>query len=70
YLARYGLDPGQRRPDDAHWTGAEIKACCRLAALLDLPLVQAAQARGPGGGHLGRVDRPPADLGQRPVPLG
>ncbi|MCD0459078.1 AAA family ATPase, partial [Roseiconus lacunae] len=30
-------------PDDATWTGAEIKACCRLAALLDLPLAQAAQ---------------------------
>ena len=25
------------------WTGAEIKSCCRLAALLDVPLVQAAQ---------------------------
>lgn len=27
---------------DDQWTGAEIKACCRLAALLDLPLNQAA----------------------------
>jgi len=43
YLASYGLDPGQRRPRDAEWTGAEIKACCRLAALLDVPLVDAAQ---------------------------
>jgi hypothetical protein len=25
------------------WTGAEIKSCCRLASLLDVPLVQAAQ---------------------------
>ena len=25
------------------WTGAEIKSCCRLAALLDVPLAQAAQ---------------------------
>ena len=31
------------RPDDASWTGAEIKACCRLAALLDVTLTQAAQ---------------------------
>ena len=31
------------RPDDANWTGAEIKSCCRLASLLDVPLVQAAQ---------------------------
>src|SRR5262249_4517291 len=43
YLDSYGLDPTQGRPDDAQWTGAEIQACCRLAALLDLPLVQAAQ---------------------------
>jgi hypothetical protein len=29
------------RPDDTNWTGAEIKSCCRLASLLDVPLVQA-----------------------------
>jgi len=33
----------QARPDDTNWTGAEIKSCCRLASLLDVPLVQAAQ---------------------------
>jgi hypothetical protein len=43
YLAQYQLDRNQRLPDDAQWTGAEIKSCCRLAALLDLPLVQAAE---------------------------
>jgi hypothetical protein len=43
YLGRFELDARQRLPEDAHWTGAEIRACCRLAALLDLPLVQAAQ---------------------------
>ena len=31
------------RPDLTNWTGAEIKSCCRLASLLDVPLVQAAQ---------------------------
>jgi hypothetical protein len=31
------------RLEDANWTGAEIKSCCRLASLLDVPLVQAAQ---------------------------
>jgi len=31
------------QPDDANWTGAEIKSCCRLVSLLDVPLVQAAQ---------------------------
>jgi hypothetical protein len=43
YLRCFELDSSQRLPEDAHWTGAEIRACCRLAALLDLPLVQAAQ---------------------------
>ena len=43
YLPMFLLDRQQRRPDDAQWTGAEIRACCRLAALLDLPLTQAAQ---------------------------
>jgi hypothetical protein len=33
----------QAQPDDTNWTGAEIKSCCRLASLLDVPLVQAAQ---------------------------
>lgn len=41
YANHFGLDLSQRLPDDAQWTGAEIKACCRLSALLDIPLVQA-----------------------------
>jgi SpoVK/Ycf46/Vps4 family AAA+-type ATPase len=43
YLGHYELDAKQARPDDTNWTGAEIKSCCRLASLLDVPLVQAAQ---------------------------
>ena len=43
YTRHYGLDAKQARPDDSNWTGAEIKSCCRLASLLDVPLVQAAQ---------------------------
>jgi hypothetical protein len=39
----HGLDAKQARPDDSNWTGAEIKSCCRLASLLDVPLVQATQ---------------------------
>jgi hypothetical protein len=42
-VQHYGLDPRQLRPDDCQWSGAEIKSCCRLASLLDVPLVQAAQ---------------------------
>jgi len=43
YLQQFELDAGQSRPDDNGWTGAEIRACCRLASLLDVPLAQAAQ---------------------------
>ena len=39
----YGLDAKQPQPDDTNWTEAEIKSCCRLASLLDVPLVQTAQ---------------------------
>ena len=35
--------PIRLSPNDQQWTGAEIRACCRLAALLDVPLTAAAQ---------------------------
>jgi hypothetical protein len=40
---QFGTPEGQARPDDTSWTGAEIKSCCRLAALLEVPLTQAAR---------------------------
>ena len=43
YLKAFELDPDQARPKDDQWTGAEVRSCCRLAALLDVPLVAAAQ---------------------------
>ena len=43
YLDMFELDPQQPKPIDAQWTGAEVRACCRLAALLDVPLIEAAQ---------------------------
>ena len=43
YLNAFELDADQERPNDDRWTPAEIRACCRLAALLDVPLAQAAQ---------------------------
>ncbi|MHB8954936.1 MAG: AAA family ATPase [Pirellulaceae bacterium] len=43
YLRQFALDIDQRLPSDTDWTGAEIRACARLSALLDLPLVEAAQ---------------------------
>jgi SpoVK/Ycf46/Vps4 family AAA+-type ATPase len=43
YLDRFEFDHDAPRPADDGWTGAEIRSCCRLARLLDVPLVQAAQ---------------------------
>ncbi len=43
YRHQFEIDCDQRMPDDKDWTGAEIKACCRLSALLDVSLIQAAQ---------------------------
>jgi hypothetical protein len=42
YRRLFGIAEGQARPDDSSWTGAEIRSCCRLAALLDVTLAQAA----------------------------
>ncbi len=42
YLPMFDLEPDQPRPNDESWTGAEIRSCCRLAALLDVPLTAAA----------------------------
>jgi hypothetical protein len=42
YVEYFEIDGEQTRPDDQDWTGAEIRSCCRLAALLDVPLTQAA----------------------------
>ena len=43
YMEEYGLDSTQPHPVDADWTGAEIKACCRLAALLGVSLKEAGE---------------------------
>jgi hypothetical protein len=43
YRAQFGIPAAQSRPPDTDWTGAEIKSCCRLAALLDMSLVDAAR---------------------------
>ena len=41
YLDKFQLDAGQPKPPDENWSGAEIRACCRLAALLDISVLQA-----------------------------
>jgi hypothetical protein len=43
WLRAFELDPDQPKPKTDQWTGAEIRSCCRLASLLDVPLVEAAQ---------------------------
>ena len=42
YRQQFAIPASQARPDDTSWTGAEIKSCCRLAALLAMTLTQAA----------------------------
>lgn len=42
YIQAFALDADQSMPNDKGWTGAEVRACCRLSALLDVPLKQAA----------------------------
>src|SRR5262249_14816827 len=42
YRKQFGIAQSQSRPNDTDWTGAEIRSCCRLAALLDVSLVEAA----------------------------
>ncbi len=42
YIDKFTLDAKQRRPQDTDWTGAEIRACCRLAALMEASLIDAA----------------------------
>ena len=43
YRRQFQIEDSQPQPEDVDWTGAEIKACCRLAALLDLSLLDAAR---------------------------
>ena len=52
YLEKFGLATSQPRPNDRDWTGAEIRSCCRLAALLDVP----ASSLGPAVEHRGERD--------------
>ncbi len=42
YEHHYGIEK-PKHPVDDDWTGAEIKACCRLSKLLDVSLTEAAQ---------------------------
>jgi hypothetical protein len=42
YRRQYDIAVNQPIPDDNDWTGAEIKSCCRLSALLDVSLTVAA----------------------------
>ncbi len=42
YRCQYDIPANQPIPMDTDWTGAEIKSCCRLSALLEIPLTEAA----------------------------
>ena len=41
YRQQFAIPSEQNQPNDTDWTGAEIRACCRLAALLGVTLEQA-----------------------------
>jgi ATP-dependent 26S proteasome regulatory subunit len=43
YVQKFGLETREQVPVDTDWTGAEIRSCCRLAALLGISLVDAAK---------------------------
>jgi len=43
YLRKFDLDATQERPDDEGWTGAEIRACCRIARMNRVSLVKSAK---------------------------
>jgi hypothetical protein len=43
YRDTFAIDSNQHQPDDMHWTGAEIRACCRLSVLLNVALSEAAR---------------------------
>ena len=43
YRKRFGISVDDPTPCDDLWTGAEIRSCCRLSALLDVPLGQSSQ---------------------------
>lgn len=43
YFEHYALDEAQSLPVDKEWTGAEIKACCRLASLQGITVIEAAE---------------------------
>lgn len=43
YRLVFEISDHQPQPDDTHWTGAEIRACCRLSNLLNITLADAAR---------------------------
>jgi hypothetical protein len=67
YRQQFHVSDNQLRPDDITWTGAEIRSYCRLAALLDISLHQAAKCRADRIDR-GRVNEKVPHLGQRPLP--
>ena len=69
YIRKFGLDPDQRRPQDRDWVGAEIRSCCRLAALLDVPLDRGRLEHRAGGRDGRRGGGAAETMGQRAVPV-
>jgi hypothetical protein len=51
----FALNPVRRRPCDTEFTSAEIKSCRRLAALLEIRVIDAARQIGPVGDSVERL---------------
>ena len=43
WMSHFGIDPVESIPNDDLWTGSEVRACCRLSALLGVSLKEAAK---------------------------
>ena len=65
YRELFGLSSDQRLPDDRHWTGSEIRACCRLASAAGCAVNQGRRKRGSRGGHRRRIGGASQTLGQQ-----
>jgi len=42
WIKKYDLNPKQKRPSFSGWTGAEVRNCCEIAQLMEVPLIEAA----------------------------
>ena len=69
YRREFGIAANQKQPADDNWTGAEIRACCRLGGAARSAARRRREADRPGRRHRRGGDREAADVGERTVPV-